>query len=527
MNKPAFFKSHILPVLAVFLIPVFSAWFFSYAERDLDQNILKSIEADIASSTKMLPGDKAAALEFYRSRPISVMMASTAAEDLPLQKDFDFVELEYSTFRWMKRIAWICLALIVATFLIVSVSVAFSFSSHAAQYLSLKIGWPVLRISALLQVLGQALLMGFLSYWVTAIFFKIYVLKLIVLIGIFAAVAVFNMVKSIFHRVKMESSMEGDTVTEQQAPALWQRVRELAQRLHTAPPDHIVLGIVPSFFVTENPVRLDERVLSGRSLYLSLPMLQVMTTSEADAVLGHELAHFSGNDTLWSKKIGPLMTKFENMLNTLYDGLALPVGMFMAMFWKLYMLSAGKLSREREFRADHIGGEVTEPSNMGRALIKVCSYCEYRGKVESALFEEKKVDKELRLAEKLQTGYSSFLQSFLGDSKSVYSDIPHPFDSHPPGLKPQHSAARSRPDASCYCQLAGCYSYGGRARRKALEPAPKAPARSPWRKASLDPDPHHTRADSTGQRVLPRCHTDRQEGQHRHHHLHRHALPRL
>src|SRR5205814_778749 len=117
----------------------------------------------------------------------------------------------------------------------------------------------------------------------------------------------------------------------------------------------------------------------------------------ADAVLGHELAHFSGQDTLWSRKISPLTAKFAIYLGLLSNGMSLIVAHFMHLFWKLYGLSIKKLSRAREFRADRLGSEIVSKDAMKRALVKITSYCEYRAKTEAAILEKERVDQELNL----------------------------------------------------------------------------------------------------------------------------------
>ena len=433
--KPSFFRLHVLPVLFVFLIPAASTWFFRYAERVTDEEVLVSIEKDIQADRSASPDARQAMLAFFKATPVSRIMASDDPRHAELRAMFEPAKDRYAVFRWMQRIAWVCLATIVLTFVIVGVSVAMSFRSQAAQYWSLRIGWPVLRTSAVIQVIGQATLAAFLSFWVTAIFFGSYFVKLIVVIGLLAALAVFAIVTAMFRKVENFCEVEGRPLSESDAPALWQRIRELAARLNTAPPDRIFVGINPSFFVTENalqPVGAPPIPAGGRTLYLSLPMLKILSTSEADAVLGHELAHFSGQDTLWSRKIGPLMGRFQLYLGALGQGLAIAVGHFMLMFWKLYLLSIGKLSREREFRADSVGAQVTSPSAMQRALIKICGYCDYRGKTESSIIEKNRLTPELHLAETLENGYAGFLKAFTADDSAAFSEVPHPFDSHPP-----------------------------------------------------------------------------------------------
>jgi hypothetical protein len=160
-------------------------------------------------------------------------------------------------------------------------------------------------------------------------------------------------------------------------------------------------------------------------------MLKVLAVDEADAVLGHELAHFSGQDTLWSRKISPLTEKFALYLQALASGMSLIVAHFMHVFWKLYGLSIRRLSRVREFRADRIGADLVSADAMKRALIKITCYCEYRAKTEQGIFEKQRVDRELNLPMQLEQGYPAFLSGFAENGESVLERVPHPFDTHP------------------------------------------------------------------------------------------------
>ena len=430
-KQSGFLKKHALLALLVFVIPVFSVGFFRHAENRFDAMTLKAVEKMINNSD--LPeSEKQVEREFFQKTPVSRILASNKPEHAALQQMFQPSQFDYFQFRWMKRTAWICLGSILATLVLVGISVALSFRSQSAQYNALRIGWPVLRTAAAIQVIGQGLLAVALSYWVTALWFEFYALKLILIIGLLALVAVASLVKAIFRKMDDRFEISGELLAEEEAPELWNHIRNMASKLGTAPPDQIILGVEPSFFVTEHDIQLAGKSFGGRTLFLSLPMLKIMTTEEADAVLGHELGHFSGEDTLWSRKISPLMAKFSTYIHSLSQGLSLVVALFLDFFWKLYMISIRRLSREREFRSDLAGAGVSSPLAMKRALIKVAGYCEYRHKTEEGILAEQRVGDGLPLANRLEQGFPNFLSSFVADEKSIHSDVPHPFDTHPP-----------------------------------------------------------------------------------------------
>jgi hypothetical protein len=150
--------------------------------------------------------------------------------------------------------------------------------------------------------------------------------------------------------------------------------------------------------------------------------------------------------------MAPRLDRFAHYIASLGQGLATPVALFMQLFWALYCISIGRQSRRREFRADTLGGEITSPTDMERALIKVCSYCDYCGSTESSVIKQDRVNPELQLQQRLANGYPAFLQAFTADEKAASSEMPHPVDTHPPlnarlenlGIHP--SAALADPD---------------------------------------------------------------------------------
>jgi len=72
--------------------------------------------------------------------------------------------------------------------------------------------------------------------------------------------------------------------------------------------------------VTEAPLDVQQQTLTGRSLYVSLPLLRLLDRSEADAVLIHELAHLRGGDTASSAKLGPKLVDFDHYCRLMLHG---------------------------------------------------------------------------------------------------------------------------------------------------------------------------------------------------------------
>jgi Zn-dependent protease with chaperone function len=446
----SFIKHHLLPALLVLVIPCFSIWFFGYAVRATDNSILTAIVEDIKTS----PAPSAAkqeALAFWNSHPVSEILSTPPGEMEDIKKDFAETATHYSWFALMQQLGWFCLGVVAVTLIVVGTSAGLSFGSHTAQYRSLRIGLPLLKVSALLQVLGQGVLTSMLSYWVTAILFERISIKLVGVIVVLAGLGVLALIKAIFTKVPDVHEIDGKPITAEDAPELWTRIRDLATKLGAPMPDRVIGGIEATFFVTEHPITLEGTRHEGRTLFVSLPMLKIMSIDEADSVLAHELAHFSGDDTVWSRKIGPRMTRFGMYLDALSSGLSVAVAAFMILFWKIYQLSISKLSREREFRADTVGGSATSPAAMARALVKVVSYSDYRNETLMKVLQQDKLQPEMRFSQMLEDGYRASLHAFTGNPEALVRETPHPFDSHPPldqrlrnlGLEPATALADS------------------------------------------------------------------------------------
>lgn len=306
-SLPDFTKRHLLPFLAVFLVPCFSLWFFKHIEQNYDAKILDSVRKQVIQDTSLNAEQRRELISQWERHPASQVLATESAESAGLRAQFSDVSTHYSIFRWNLVIAWVCLITVGVALVMGGLCLLFAFQSNRSQYWSLRIGLPVLQTTAAIEVVGQGILIGFLSYWVTVHFFESYSPKFVGAMCVAVAIMVGSILKVMFKSVDVTSEVDGEELTERDAPHVWQRVRQMAEFLGTQPPDLIVVGIDASFYVTENPVRLAGQIETGRMLYMSLPMLKKMTVEEADSVLGHELAHFSGDDTFWSRRIAPLI----------------------------------------------------------------------------------------------------------------------------------------------------------------------------------------------------------------------------
>ncbi len=454
-SKLGFAKSYIYPALALFLIPIACLFFYSYVQSTYDQQFLDAAIPDIRNDPQLKPDEKAALIAYYQTFPPSTLIVSSrpdAAEWRNIQ-DTQYLAEQYSL-AWAVRICWMCILAGIAAFVLTGIGVILSLQSQSMQYLSLLIGWHSLRIFCTLEVIAQGLLIFSLSFWIPAFFFNVYIIKILIIFACIALGAIGVVIAAIFKRPDDDFIVQGEILTREMAPQLWYDLELLSSKMQTAPPDHVIAGIDDNFFVTQLPIKVqgkDQQVqtLTGRSLFVSLSLLKKLPGQEADAVLLHELAHFSGNDTVYSQRIAPLLSRYDHFLQGLYEGgLSLPVFYFAVMFRALYEISLGTLSRQREFRADRLAAEGTSPHDMAHALLRITAYSQYRAELEKEFFDAEEAHEQVNLSERIDGGFLAYTSSFVDKHNVGDLASTHPFDSHPP-LKQRLEAIgfRATPDA--------------------------------------------------------------------------------
>lgn len=433
-SRFGFFKSIVLPALLMFLIPILSMLFFLHAQSQLNAEAREGMLAEARADQSLTAEEREQWIEAIERVPFSRMLLHPEfAEGVDSTTKYYF-----GTFRWMIRFSLICIATGVLVFLFGLVCLFFSYRSQKAQYISLSLGWHVLRICGALQTVLQGILVLALSYWVTALWMNMYVPKLIFFAGAIALAGVCMVLKAIFTPVKNEFEVEGDLIDRSQCEPLWDDLNQICKKVGTDPPDQLIVGIDDNFFATEQPIKVDGQDLKGRTVYASLSLLKELKGEEADAVMAHEMAHFSGQDTTYSTKISPLLQKYDIYLHGLYEGaITRPIFYFMMCFRSLFDLSLSKLSREREFRADRIAAEATSPDALAGALWRITAYSKYRHSIEEKLFEQEQALESANISEQIEEGFQRYACAFANESTGEGGQLQdmtteHPFDSHPP-----------------------------------------------------------------------------------------------
>jgi Zn-dependent protease with chaperone function len=428
-SRLGFAKAFILPALSVFLVPTLSLLFFLHAEQRFSQEARDGLLKAVAADPNLNADERARAREEVNKLTILALLRN---EDVARGMD-STAKLYYWSVIWALRIAIWALISGVLVFAAGGLCVVLSLRSQLVQYLSLSVGWHLLRIFGAFQTVAQGALLVALSFWITALWFNTYVPKLILIVVLLAGAAVFVVLKAIFSTPGADFAVQGKVIRLGESPALWERLQIICDKVGTRPPDQVIAGIDDNFFVTEQPVTVDGTKVEGRTLFISLAMLKHLQSAEADAILAHEMAHFSGNDTLYSRRISPLLLRYSHYLRALSSGvITLPIFYFMLCFRALFELSLTRLSRGRELRADHVAVEATSAGDVAGALLRTSAYSRYRNQVEVELFKNERPLEAANVSERVEQGFPAFAVGFTSDPSLGTATTAHPFDTHPP-----------------------------------------------------------------------------------------------
>jgi Zn-dependent protease with chaperone function len=272
-------------------------------------------------------------------------------------------------------------------------------------------------------------------------------------IGIGAIVAALALMKAAFtFGGKLQTTVTGIALTPVDAPSLFDFVGDLAKSLGAVAPTNIVVGLEPNFFVTHADVNaiVDQQVLKGETLFLSVPLCRLLTRHELSAVIGHELGHFRGEDTVYSMRFAPVYAGMANAIGAMAvrgdegaSGLAkLPALFVLSYMYEIFSRNERTISRERELLADQVGAQVSGARSLATALAKVSFY--------SVLWPSTQKQNIDRLSKGKITSNLSvvFLDSARYDVEHSRFDeildailekkISHPTDSHPTFLERLH-----------------------------------------------------------------------------------------
>ncbi|MGZ8251554.1 MAG: M48 family metallopeptidase [Methylophilaceae bacterium] len=251
-----------------------------------------------------------------------------------------------------------------------------------------KIFGPTVRIVMFLlaiSVLAQAALFIYSIYTLESSAIHRVHGGILLIVGIAAIVGCYNLLKSAVGFFRTPPSwLRAKSLSKEDNPELYNLVESISTTLNSQGPNNIVVGLEPNFFVTSNEVQLggsDGPNLKGRTLYLSLSLMRIFTKNELISVIGHELGHFRGEDTEYSKKFAPIYSKLSTGLQQMQGDqqnvgviATLPAVALLNLCLEQFATVERTIGRERELIADKAGAEASSSKDLARALIKVSLY---------------------------------------------------------------------------------------------------------------------------------------------------------
>lgn len=259
-----------------------------------------------------------------------------------------------------------------------------------------------------------------------------------------AARTLLDLRKALIRLVPEPSPMLGRVLTRDAAPGLWNFVSGIASRVHGDMPDHIMIGLTQGFFVTSSalqPIPADlpagPMPLQGRTLYLAAGPLAVLDEFEVAAIIGHELAHFTGGDTAYSQQFLPIYGGIMRNLDAVAIGLrpirrgGLPLRAAMMLGYRMLEAFHGAVTRWgrlREFEADKASAMAVAPAAAASALLRSSAVAPLVDYVlaAGAAHPEMATDMIAEIFDRAETGLLPDPSRYL-DARQA-----HPFDTHPP-----------------------------------------------------------------------------------------------
>ncbi len=301
---------------------------------------------------------------------------------------------------------------------------------------SLRFGMIITVLSSAFLVLVQCCLLAYTLY-ITESYYTGYIHpKLILVIGLIGTIAALNIIKSVWDAFKFEDFVRGISVDKNEQKRIWELAEETAQAVGTQKPDNIILGLGNNYFVTETKINCYSGEMKGRTLFISLSLLSLLSPTELKAIIGHELAHFKGQDTIYSRKISPSFLVLYNGLNNLAglnSVLVFPVLALIRFLTDIFDISKAKYDRAQETRADKIGASITTPLIFAQALAKIHFYGIFWNQVEidcyNAILEGQYITNKDSLLK-------SYIQQHNPDNQTIRQELlkdktSAPNDSHP------------------------------------------------------------------------------------------------
>ena len=425
--RQALFKSLIVPVLTLV--------FFIAAPRWLNQKLHTEITASVNADANLSSDERSARL----ARLETMDFQAICLDCPPGQESVHDRLAKAGVVGTFQRLQWgLWLSLVLVGGLGLSVWAVFTLNekarrSQADLVRSYRLGWKIGMAAALAKVFLLIPLLTYGTFEFSVLLTNHFFPKLLIFIVLGGVIALWSCAKILLKKIPLEFNERlAREVSPAEAPELWAAVGAAAERLHTTPPDRILIGFQLNFYVTELAVKHDAGRAEGKTLFLSLPVLKQLSEAEVLAIIGHELGHFIGEDTKMTREFYPLRLKAHaTMVAMARSGwVGWPSFQFLNFFGWCFGETERTASRSRELLADQKAAELTSPATAAHALVR------FQVAVE-AFNRGLKAAVKSQVTNPLEMPLQNIVQEQLLAEPVFWTQLferklPHPMDTHPP-----------------------------------------------------------------------------------------------
>ena len=256
--------------------------------------------------------------------------------------------------------------------------------------------------------------------------------------------------KGISHFVKDPPIMVvGVSLNEKDHAKIFALINQISTKINAKKPKNITIGLTPDFYATSANVRIfngvEEKLLKDETLYISLPYFRVLTIKEFEGIVGHELGHFEGDDTLYCLKFAPIYRRLNEQFISLdkdetKESILIKLAVYPIIFlFNEFSRKEEKISKEQELKADIFGAKASGDAKIFiNGLAKLYIYGLVWDDVENGYREV--------VRQKVKTKIKNLSMEFISharknlDKKKLLEFLEHiadyqqehPNDTHPP-----------------------------------------------------------------------------------------------
>ena len=206
-------------------------------------------------------------------------------------------------------------------------------------------------------------------------------------------------------------------------------ISQICKKLNAVIPNNILVGLTTDFYAVSEKLKvfngIDRKTIKNNTIYISLPYLRILTVDELSALIGHEVGHFVGEDTMYAIKFAPIYRRLNFQFKSLeelekkkeeernfLDNLAIYPIIFL---YNEFNRKEEKISKDQEFKADKFGAVASDEKILMTALAKLYIY-------DLVWYQAKENHREI-IREKSQMNIKNLSKDFVKLSRNSWINL--------------------------------------------------------------------------------------------------------